>query len=122
MAGRPTKNLDKELFEEMCQLHMSQLEMSRIFRCDENTINAWCNRTYSVNYSEIFPILSQGGKMSLRRKQFKVAMSGNPSMLIWLDKQWLGGKDQVHETHVLSKELMDDFEEAITCETESSGH
>jgi hypothetical protein len=30
---------------------------------------------------------------SLRRKQFEVADSGNPTMLIWLGKQYLGQKD-----------------------------
>lgn len=31
---------------------------------------------------------------SLRRKQYQVAMRGNVTMLIWLDKQRLGGKDK----------------------------
>lgn len=35
------------------------------------------------------------GKASLRGKQFAVAMTGNPTMLIWLGKNMLGQKDQV---------------------------
>ena len=33
--------------------------------------------------------------MSLRRKQYEVAMSGNTSMLIWLGKNILGQRDHV---------------------------
>lgn len=35
-------------------------------------------------------------KESLRRAQFKAAIEGNPTMLIWLGKQWLKQKDK-HE-------------------------
>ena len=35
--------------------------------------------------------------MSLRRKQYEVALSGNPSMLIWLGKNVLGQSDQVQQ-------------------------
>jgi hypothetical protein len=37
------------------------------------------------------------GKMSLKRKQYEVAMSGNVSMLIWLGKNILGQRDTFPE-------------------------
>lgn len=39
--------------------------------------------------------LGQGeGLTSLRRQQFQAAMKGNPTMLIWLGKQYLGQTDK----------------------------
>jgi hypothetical protein len=32
---------------------------------------------------------------SLKRKQFQVAMRGNPALLIWLGKQYLGQSDKL---------------------------
>ena len=34
------------------------------------------------------------GLESLRRRQFKAAMDGNPTMLVWLGKQYLGQTDK----------------------------
>lgn len=34
----------------------------------------------------------------LRAKQYEVAMAGNPTMLIWLGKQFLGQKDKTEQT------------------------
>jgi hypothetical protein len=38
------------------------------------------------------------GLASLRRAQFKKAIDGNPTMLIWLGKQYLGQKDQIEHS------------------------
>jgi hypothetical protein len=32
---------------------------------------------------------------SVRRKQFELAMAGNPTMLVWLGKQYLGQHDKL---------------------------
>lgn len=36
---------------------------------------------------------SGDGKTSLRRRQFEAAEEGNPTMLVWLGKQYLGQRD-----------------------------
>lgn len=40
------------------------------------------------------------GKASLRREQYKTAQSGNPTMQIWLGKQWLDQKDEITTINV----------------------
>lgn len=35
------------------------------------------------------------GKATLRREQYRLAMAGNPTMLIWLGKQLLGQADKI---------------------------
>jgi hypothetical protein len=37
-------------------------------------------------------------KINLRKKQYEVAMAGNPTLLIWLGKNELGQTDKVEET------------------------
>jgi hypothetical protein len=45
------------------------------------------------------------GKVTLRRLQWRSAMDGNVSMLIWLGKQWLGQKDRPETEHGVTKSL-----------------
>ena len=66
------------------------------------TLNGWCKRTYKKGFSEVFKIKRQGGKASLRRTQWHLAES-NPTMAIWLGKQYLGQKDKPEEEATLEK-------------------
>ena len=80
--GRPKKKIDKELVEKLATIHCSVKEIADIIGCHPDTIR---NR-----FSDIIARGKANGKMSLRRKQMEVALSGQPTMLIWLGKQWLG--------------------------------
>lgn len=51
-------------------------------------MSKWVQRTYGVNFSEYFTQKNILFKTSLRRAQFELAMKGNPTMLIWLGKQY----------------------------------
>lgn len=44
--------------------------------------------------AESFELAQIGGRASLRRHQFKLAESGNATMLIWLGKQYLEQSDK----------------------------
>ena len=46
-----------------------------------------------MNFSEVFKRKRGKGKISLRRSQFQLAQT-NPTMAIWLGKQWLGQTDK----------------------------
>ena len=46
-----------------------------------------------MSFSEVFSIKREKGKVSLRRSQFKLAEK-NPTMAIWLGKQYLGQRDE----------------------------
>lgn len=92
--GRPRIEIDKENFEKLCSMQCTLVEIAGFFDCCEDTIEKWCKETYSETFSEVFKKKSAKGKISLRRSQFKVADSGNASMLIWLGKQYLGQTDK----------------------------
>ena len=98
--GRPQKEIDKDQFEKLCYLQCTLVEISSFFECSEDTIENWCKRTYfdeddkPMTFSEVYKTYSAGGKISLRRWQFKLA-EHNTSMAIWLGKQLLGQRDNV---------------------------
>lgn len=91
--ARPVKEINKEQFESLCNLQCTIEEIAGFFKCNKDTINAWCKRTYDEGFSETYKKHSQNGKISLRRYQLRLAEK-NASMAIWLGKQWLGQTDK----------------------------
>ena len=93
-AGRPRKEIDKNQFENLCNINATLKEIAGWFKCSEDTIENWCKREYGENFSVVYEKYSQEGKISLRRAQIKLALNGNATMLIWLGRQMLGQTDR----------------------------
>lgn len=93
-GGRPKKEFDQKTFEGLCQILCTKDEICNIFECNEQTLTAWCQEIYGCGFCDIYKKLSDGGKASLRRMQFKSATNGNVTMQIWLGKQYLGQSDK----------------------------
>ncbi len=83
--GRPLKPIDMELVKKLSAIHCTLREIADIIGVDKETIRNRCQDVMIQGKSE--------GKASLRRRQFEVADTGNPTMLIWLGKNWLGQSD-----------------------------
>lgn len=96
--ARPVIEIKKEQFESLCNLQCTLDEIAGFFKCSSDTIERWCKRTYNESFADAYKTYSQGGKISLRREQWKLAQKGNASMLIWLGKQWLGQTEKVEQT------------------------
>jgi predicted nucleic-acid-binding Zn-ribbon protein len=94
-AGRPKKPIDWNLVKSLCKIHCTGEEIADVLDVHYDTLNNRCNEDYDCNFSDYYKKASSGGKMSLRRKQYETAMSGNVPMLIWLGKNILGQKDHV---------------------------
>lgn len=75
-------------------MQCTAVEIAGFFNCSVDTIERWCDRTYKMGFADCFKKFSAPGKISLRRKQYHVAMNGNVSMLIFLGKQYLGQSDR----------------------------
>ncbi len=90
--GRPRKEISKETFEKLCAIMCTEEEICGVFGITDKTLTRWCKETYDMNFSEAFKVYSADGRISLRRKQFKLA-DRSAAMAIFLGKQYLGQKD-----------------------------
>jgi len=69
--------------------------MACFFNCSEDTIERFVKREYKSNFAAIFALKRQKGAISLRRTIGQTALGGNPGLLIFLAKQYLGMGDQL---------------------------
>ena len=44
-TGRPRKEIDQNLFENLCGIQCTEAEICVALECSEDTINRWCKRT-----------------------------------------------------------------------------
>ena len=87
--ARPRIEIDKEQFEKLCSIQCTVEEIAGFFDCSRATIERWCKREYKEDFDTTFGKKRGIGKISLRRSQFRMAET-NPTMAIWLGKQYLG--------------------------------
>ena len=92
-AGRPEKEFSQQIFEGLCRIQCLLKEICGVMQLSEDTIERRCKDLYGKTFKEAYEELSAGGKMSLRRYQFKMAET-NPTMAIWLGKQYLNQSDK----------------------------
>jgi hypothetical protein len=99
-VGRPLKQIDWQKVITLCQIFCTESEIASVMDCHIDTLYEACKREHNCNFPDFFKKHSENGRASLRRSQFKKAMEGHPSMLIWMGKQFLGQKDQIETTAV----------------------
>ena len=104
-GGRPKKDIDYTKLDAMCAIHCTGEECAAVLGMDYDTLNAALKRDGNKGFSDYFKIKGANGKMSLRRKQYDQAMSGNATMLIWLGKQWLGQAEKQAEEDTSKQDL-----------------
>jgi len=91
--GRPKKEINFEELKKLCQLQATLEEIAGWFEVSEDTILRRIKSKYKCTFAEYYKKASAGGKISLRREQYRVALTGNTAMLIWLGRQYLGQTD-----------------------------
>lgn len=84
--GRPLADVDPATVEQLAAIDCSYAEMAAVLSCSEDTLLR--------RFADVIKRGRENGKASLKRKQFKLAMDGNATMLIWLGKQRLGQSDR----------------------------
>ena len=98
MVGRPKKQIDYELVGKLAMIQCTHTEIAAILGISARTLNR------DAEYCRVYEEKKEGGKMSLRRRQWALAENGDKTMLIWLGKQYLGQKDQ-QATEVVDTEI-----------------
>ncbi len=87
--ARPKKDIDAEQVTRLAAINCSYQEMAAVLDCDPSTLTR--------RFAQLIEKGRATGRMSLKRKQWEMAMGGNITMLIWLGKQNLGQTDKVDQ-------------------------
>ena len=91
--GRTNKKVDEKVIANLSQIGCTQEEIGSVVG-----ISA---RTLQRRFSDLVEENKNIGKASLRKRMWASALKGNPNMMIWLSKNYLGMKDRtVQETVV----------------------
>ena len=93
-VGRPRKELDLKLVIELAKIQCTAEEMCGVLGMCEDTLVLRLKELGYENFSDFREQYSAQGKVSLRRFQFAAARKGNPALLIWLGRQYLGQADR----------------------------
>lgn len=125
--GRPNAKVDLKELEKICMLNCTDAELAAYFQVSVDTID---RLKKNPEFAEIMQRGKANGKLSLRRSQFRAAMEDrNPTMLIWLGKQYLEQDDKQKIEHtgkdggaILTKHLSDEeLEKRIRELTDKNG-
>ena len=96
-AGRPRKEIDYKIFENLCFLQCTKSEICSALGVDNNTLDRRLKEHYKDDFSNIYKKYSENGKISLRRILHEHAKK-NPATAIFLAKNLLGMRDQPEVT------------------------
>lgn len=86
--GRPRKEIDYDLVYKLARIFCTQEEIASVLDIHVRTLQR------NPEFRHVFEKGKEEAKISLRRMQYKKAMDGNVTMLIWLGKQYLGQLDK----------------------------
>ena len=95
--GRPKIEIDEIQFVKLCELQCTEEEIAGFFECSVDTIDRWCKRTFGETFAEVSAKKRVKGRIALRRAQLQLAQK-NPSMAIFLGKNWLKQTDRIEQT------------------------
>lgn len=94
---RPRKpELNLEELEKLCNMQATQPEIAAWFKMSLATFE---RRAQDKGAREIMERGYKVGLISLRRKQFQMAVDGDKTMLVWLGKQYLDQRDKQSIEH-----------------------
>ncbi len=102
-VGRPAVEIDWKLFEKLCAIQGTESEICSVLGVCANTLMKHARRHYGLELCEAIKKHAEGGRASLRRAQYKLAMEGNATMQIWLGKQHLKQRDPSRNAEIEAK-------------------
>lgn len=91
--ARPRKTIDYDQLSSMCAIQCTGEECASVLGISYDTLVRALHRELGCGFADYFKKHSGAGRASLRRRQFEQAKN-NPTMAIWLGKQYLGQADK----------------------------
>jgi hypothetical protein len=124
VMGRPKIPFTDDTWKtikKLCQIMCTAQEIASHIECSIDTLEDRIKAKYNCTFPELFKNWNGDGKISLRRKQFEIAMKGNVGMLIWLGKQYLDQTEKREDfinikDDAIPDDLKSDFEKMVTNE------
>jgi hypothetical protein len=95
-GGRKKKEVNWNIVDNLCKIQCTEIEIASALDVSIQLLNERIKEVYGKTFIEYWQEKAAGGKKSLRRKQFQLALEGDKTMLVWLGKQYLGQTDK-HE-------------------------
>lgn len=92
-GGRPRFNLDYQVIKKLCRLQCTGEEIASFLDISYTALEHNIKTDFGISLKDFIYINRQAGRVSLRRAQWLSAMQGNPTMLIWMGKQYLDQKE-----------------------------
>lgn len=91
--ARPKCSIKNNKIQLLASKGLKITEMADLFGVDRDTITSRFSAEITKGKADL--------RKNLRSAQIKAALNGNPSMLIWLGKQYLGQSDTSIDEHIL---------------------
>lgn len=92
-SGTDPERADPRVVEAMASVMATHAEIAAALRMSQSNFTTMLSRDPDLRAA--FTRGRASGALSLRRKQFSVAMEGSTAMLRWLGKQYLGQSEKV---------------------------
>ena len=92
-SGRKVIKLDYVKLDNLIAIQCTLSECACVMNVSTDTIQRRLKEDKKVDFATYFNLKRGKGKASLRRRQFQMA-ERNPTMAIWLGKQYLDQKDK----------------------------
>jgi len=100
--------IDQKQFENLCKMQCTETEIMSWFDVSKDTLLRWCKATYGGDFATVYEQKKEGGKIALRRYQLQLAEK-NPTMAIFLGKQYLGQRDNIELEHNAQNGILGDL-------------
>ena len=101
-VGRPKIQIDYNTVEKLANIQCTQEEIASFLGVSVRTLQR------DEEFCRIYKKGQENGKMSLRRMQYKLAEK-NPTMAIFLGKQYLGQRDNIEVEHNAQNGILGDL-------------
>jgi hypothetical protein len=94
--GRPRIAIDQKKLEDYLKLYPSEEDCAHLMDCSVDALAKYIKKTYSVTFNELREKMMGSTRAAIKRAQLRKAIEGeNPTMLIWVGKQYLSQSDQI---------------------------
>jgi hypothetical protein len=103
-GGRPKAVIDWSQVDEYLHAGCSGTVIAEMLGIHPNTLYEACRVRNNCGFSDYSLQKKEVGDDLLHYRQFKLAMAGDRSMLIWLGKQRLGQTDKVIQDHKVNEQ------------------